>query len=67
MGLLAVSLFMTFSTKSVQAQAEGGRLITVHDRGTTKAFITDEDTLKDALKEEGIRIDDKDAVEPSIE
>ena len=66
-GLLAVSLFMTFSTKSVQAQAEGGRLITVHDRGTTKDFITDEDTLKDALKEEGIRIDDKDAVEPSIE
>ncbi|MGV9001552.1 MAG: ubiquitin-like domain-containing protein [Candidatus Saccharimonadaceae bacterium] len=58
---------MIFSTKSAEAQSEGGRLITVHDRGTEKAFVTTKETLKDALIEQGIKLDAKDAVEPSVD
>lgn len=65
--LLVVSGFMIFSTKSADAQSQGGRLITVHDRGTETAFITTKETLKEALAEQGIRVDAKDAVEPSAE
>lgn len=68
---MAVGLFvvlgMTFiSSNSVEAQEKGGRLITVHDRGTEITFITNQDTLKDALAEQAIRIDAHDAVEPSL-
>lgn len=66
LGLFAVSTFTIFSTKSAQAQSEGGRLITIHDRGTATAFITTKATLKEALAEQKIEIDEKDAVEPSL-
>jgi len=65
--VFAVSGFMVFATKSAQAQGEGGRLITVHDRGTELAFITNQETLKDALAEQDIVLDEKDATEPSID
>ncbi len=67
LGLFVVSVFMIFSTKSAEAQSEGGRLITVHDRGAETAFITTKETLKDALIEQGIQLDTKDAVEPAVE
>lgn len=66
LGLFVVSMFM-FSPKTALAQSEGGRLITVHDRGTETAFITTKGTLKEALSEHDIRLDAKDAVEPSVE
>ena len=44
---------------------DGGRLITVHDRGKDTSFITTKATLKDALAEQHITLDQKDAVEPS--
>lgn len=66
-GLFAVVGFMASTTKSVQAQSEGGRLITVHDRGVETTFITTKETLKDALSEHDIALDAKDAVEPSID
>jgi uncharacterized protein YabE (DUF348 family) len=67
LALFAVSGVLAFSAKPADAQGEGGRLITVHDRGTETAFITTKDTLKDALKDQGIQLDSKDAVEPSVE
>jgi len=67
LGLFVVSVLMVFSTKSADAQSEGGRLITVHDRGTENAFITTKNTLKEALSDQGIQLDEKDAVEPSVE
>ena len=66
-GLFVVIGLMVISTRSAQAQTEGGRLITVHDRGTETAFITTKDTLKEALSDQHIQLDDKDAVEPSID
>lgn len=48
------------------AENESRRLISVYDRGTTKSFLTDKATLDEALKEEGIALDARDAVEPSI-
>lgn len=55
------------SSKSAHAQSEGGRLITVHDRGTETAFITTKDTLREALEDQGITLDAKDAVEPAAD
>lgn len=70
--LMALGLFVVFgiaaiSTKSARAQSEGGRLITVHDRGTQTAFITTKDTLKEALADQGIQLHDHDTVEPSVD
>lgn len=67
LGVFAVSGFAIVSTKSAQAQSEGGRLITVHDRGVETAFITTKESLKDALAEQGIVLNGEDAVEPSVE
>lgn len=67
LGVFVVSGIAVVSTKSVQAQSEGGRLITVHDRGTQTAFITTKETLKEALADQGIALDGEDAVEPSVE
>lgn len=64
---LVIIGFMIFSTKSAEAQSIGGRLITVHDRGSQTVFITTKETLKDALVEHGIPVNEKDAVEPSLD
>lgn len=66
-GLFAVSGFISFSTKSAHAQDSSGRLITVYDRGAETSFITSKETLHEALDEQGITLDSKDAVEPSAE
>jgi len=42
-----------------------GRLITIHDRGTEKVVLSEAATIGDVLKEAGIAIDEKDAVEPA--
>ena len=47
-------------------QSEKGRLITIHDRGVEKVIISESATIGDALKEAGITIDNKDAVEPAV-
>lgn len=67
LGLFAVVGFMALSAKSADAQSEGGRLITVHDRGIETSFITTKETLKEALADQGIQINEKDAVEPTVE
>ena len=50
---------------SAQAQNENKRLITVHDRGVTQVFLTDEKTLGAALEAKHIVLDARDTVEPS--
>lgn len=45
--------------------APNGRLMTIHDRGTEKVFLSKADTIGDALKEAGIPFDATDAVEPA--
>ena len=67
LGVLVVSGLFAVSSKSAHAQSEGGRLITVHDRGTETTFITSKDTLREALKDQSITLDAKDAVEPGAD
>lgn len=43
-----------------------GRIITIYDRGTEKVVLSQSATVGDALKEAGIEIDSKDAVEPAV-
>ena len=47
--------------------SQRGRLITIHDRGTEKVVLSEAATIGDVLKEAGIAIDDKDAVEPATD
>jgi len=65
--VLGLSTFLVFSTNNVEAQGEGGRLITVHDRGAETVFVTAKGTLKEALVDHGYALDEKDAVEPSLD
>ncbi len=67
LGFFVVFAFLNGATQPAAAQVEGGRLITVHDRGTELAFISTKETLREALAEQNIAIDEKDAVEPSVE
>lgn len=69
-GLFAVVTPIIAATVSHQAFAEtptGGKLITVHDRGEERSFVTDKTTLKEALESASIRIDTHDAVEPALD
>lgn len=43
-----------------------GKLVTIHDRGTEKVILSQSETIGDALKEAGISVDSKDAVEPAL-
>lgn len=45
---------------------QNGRLITIHDRGVENVILSQATTIGDALKEAGIIIDSKDAVEPAV-
>lgn len=65
--LFVLSLIFMAPPPIAEAQSEGGRLITVHDRGTETTFLTTEETLAAALAEQGIVLDEKDAVEPARE
>lgn len=67
LSFFVVFAFLNGSTQPAAAQVEGGRLITVHDRGTELAFITTKETLREALAEQSIAVDEKDAVEPSLD
>lgn len=52
---------------SVAAQDEVGRLITVYDRGDSRAFLSDAETLGEALAAQNITLDERDTIEPSID
>lgn len=45
----------------------GEHIITVHDDGVDKGFVTEASTVRDALKDGGIRLDAKDRTEPALD
>lgn len=50
----------------VDALDRSGRLITIHDRGEEKVFLSEAGTVADALKDADITVDSHDAVEPAL-
>lgn len=60
-------LTASLSSRPAAALNEGGRLISVHDRGKETVFLSQAETLKAAFEEAGIEIDPHDAVEPSLD
>lgn len=52
--------------QGTEPSAPNGRLLTVHDRGTEKVFLSKAETVGVALKEAGIPLDATDAVEPAV-
>ncbi|MEO6109753.1 MAG: ubiquitin-like domain-containing protein [Candidatus Saccharimonadales bacterium] len=64
-GLLVCSL-LSFN-QTAGATNQSGRLITIHDRGDEKVLLSNAATIGDALKDAGIVIDNRDAVEPKAD
>lgn len=65
-GVFAALLIFTYfnGMSSARAQRDGERLITLHDRGVSTAFMTSAATIEEALKSAHIELDEHDAVEP---
>lgn len=71
-GILFVTLFIGVSYASrVQADSlqpvSGQRLITLHDRGQDKSFLTRSTTVRKALEDAHVYIDPNDLVEPGLD
>jgi uncharacterized protein YabE (DUF348 family) len=69
-GLFAVVAPISAAVVGHSAYAEtttGGKLVTVHDRGLEKTFVTDKTTLREALAASSIELDTHDAVEPGLD
>ena len=64
--LMAVVAISGVTHAGDNKDSQNGRLITIHDRGTEKAIMTQSVTIGDALKEAEIPIDSKDLVEPAV-
>ena len=73
--VLVVALFLITTTIITMSgvthagngkNAPAGKLVTIHDRGTEKVILSQSETIGDALKEAGITVDNKDAVEPAL-
>ncbi|MBC7565003.1 DUF348 domain-containing protein [Candidatus Saccharibacteria bacterium] len=66
--ILLTSVFVVTQGRAADAQSgNGGRLVSVHDRGEEKVLLTDAATVGDALKEANISVDSHDAVEPALD
>lgn len=64
--LFLVTLFFIQNAR-VDAAPGSGRLLTIHDRGEQKVLLSEATTVGDALKEAGVTVDARDAVEPAID
>jgi resuscitation-promoting factor RpfB len=69
---LAVTLlFAGFVASKVGAAtndtAKDGRLVTIHDRGNDKVILTHAQSIRDALNEADVNLDNKDTVEPGLD
>ena len=68
LALLSVILFTNYRASAESAAvATSEHIITVHVDGADVGFITKKSSLREALAEQGIRIDEKDLVEPSLD
>lgn len=66
--LLGVIVVMNRHVQAEEsAPASNERIITLHDDGTDKGFITKKSTIREALKEQGIRLDENDRTEPGLD
>lgn len=69
--LLCFVVFASFFAHNVRAvgavTAADEHIITLHDDGTDKGFITKATTLRAALKEANIRLDSNDRTEPALD
>lgn len=71
--LIALAVFGVIfgMTRLADAQGAGpsteGRIITLHDDGVDKGFMTKQTTLREALKEAGVRLDARDRTEPGLD
>lgn len=70
---IAIALFcVIFTVVVTRASIVHGvgvneRIITVHDDGVDKGFVTDKNTVREALKDAGIRLDSRDRTEPGLD
>lgn len=65
-------VLMTILIRPVHAQGAGEgngskRIITVHDDGVDKGFVTEASSVREALKDGGIRLDARDRTEPGLD
>ncbi len=61
----AFTLASPYFIANTSAQDETKRLISVYDRGEISSFLTNQETIGAALRENGIELDPRDTVEPS--
>ena len=52
---------------TINAQTGSNRLVTMHDKGVTTVFLADAKKVGDVLKSQGVVLDSRDRVEPSID
>lgn len=68
LALLSVITFNNYRASADSATVTTDEhIITLHDDGTNKGFITKKSTLREALAEQHIRVDEKDLIEPGID
>jgi len=65
--IMVVASAISVSIRPVEKRQEGKHLMTVYDRGLEKVFLSDADTIGEALKQENIELDPHDAVEPGVD
>lgn len=61
----AFTLASPYFIANTSAQDETKRLISVYDRGEISSFLTNQEAIGAALRENGIELDPRDTVEPS--
>ena len=72
-GILALATLLlvfigVFTMRPVHAQGSAGQhIITVHDDGVDKGFVTSSSTVREALKDGDIRLDASDRTEPGLD
>ena len=64
--LIAGFFISKVSAADTDTKARDGRLITIHDRGEEKVILTHKHTVKQALEEAKINLDQNDRVEPKL-
>lgn len=68
LALLSVIILSSYRANAESATpAANEHIITLHDNGTDKGFITKKTTLREALAEQHIRVDAKDLIEPGLD
>jgi uncharacterized protein YabE (DUF348 family) len=65
--VLLIVAFFVFVAPRASAEDQTGRLVTIHDRGEQKSFLSDATTVAGALEDAEIALDSRDAVEPALD